>query len=124
MVISFEFDTAIQLPFPVVVRLMVNTPPARSAVLGRYVAVRADAEGVKVPVPEELHVPPLAMVTEPLSATAALLAHTVTLAPALAVGAGVICTVSVVDTDMQPPLLVEVSVSVVKPASFSAALGM
>ena len=79
--------------------------------------------GTNVPVPDDVHVPPVAIVTDPLNDTVALLAQTVWFAPALAVGAGVIKTLIVVDTGTQPPLLVDVRVSVTTPAIISAPLG-
>jgi hypothetical protein len=80
--------------------------------------------GTNVPVPDEDHIPPLAIVTDPLRFTVALLAQTVWLGPALDVGAGVIvnCMTSVIG--LQPPLFAVVSVRVTTPASISAWLGM
>jgi hypothetical protein len=79
--------------------------------------------GTNVPVPEVDQIPPLAIVTDPFNVSVALLAQTVTLEPALAVGAGVILTVIVVLTAVQPPLLVDVRVRVTAPAVISALLG-
>lgn len=76
-----------------------------------------------MPLPDELHIPPPAIVTEPLNATVALLAQMVWLLPALAVGPGVIVIVMALDTGLQPPLLADVKVSVTSPAEISPALG-
>lgn len=80
--------------------------------------------GENVPVPEVDHIPPVAIVNEPLSVTTALLEHTDTLLPASAVGACVKVTVIRLITGPHAPLLVDVSVKVTLPAAVSAELGI
>jgi hypothetical protein len=80
--------------------------------------------GEKVPLPEEDHIPPEAVVKLPLNVIAALLAQTVWSGPALAVGASVIVTVIWSATARHPPLLVVISVSVTVPFPVSAVLGI
>lgn len=73
--------------------------------------------------PEEDQIPPEAIVTEPFTVTCALFAQTVWVATAETVGAGVNRTARVFVTEVQPPLFVEVIVSVMEPPVISAALG-
>ena len=80
--------------------------------------------GENVPVPEVDHIPPLATVTAPFRLTVALLAQTVTLLPASAVGAWLNVMVMLLDTGAQAPLFLEVRVRVTLPAVVSALLGI
>jgi hypothetical protein len=79
--------------------------------------------GKNVPEPDDVHIPPVAIETEPLSDTVALLAQTVWALPALATGEGVMKIFWVFVTAAHPPLFVEVIVSVTTPALISERLG-
>lgn len=79
--------------------------------------------GSKLPLPP-LHTAPVAKVKLPFSEATGLLAQRVWLAPAFAVGAGVIKYVTWSVTALQLLLPVEVKVSVTVPAVISAALGV
>jgi hypothetical protein len=122
-VTTIVWVSAKQFPFPVVVRSIVKLPAEISAALGTYVVFKDVLLGVKLPVPELPHMPPLATVTEPLSDTFGLFAQIVWLAPANAVGPGLMLTCSVALCAAQPPLFVEVSVKVATPAVICEALG-
>jgi hypothetical protein len=76
MVRANEALTALQFPFPVVVRVKVAAPLEISLEPGVYVVLRLFASA-KLPSPEVLQVPPVAFVTEPESVVLALLAHLV-----------------------------------------------
>ena len=71
-----------------------------------------------------LHTAPVAKVKEPFNEATGLLAQRVWLAPALAVGAGVIKYVTLSLTALQLLFPVEVRRSVTVPAVTSAALGV
>jgi hypothetical protein len=64
------------------------------------------------------------MLTDPFSVATALLEQMDWSGPALAIGASVIVITNWSVTAMQPPLLVDVKVSVTEPAAVSAALGV
>src|SRR5262245_32128028 len=71
-----------------VVSVSVTEPAAISAAVGVYVALSAEADGLKLPAPP-LHVPLEAPPpTTPASVTCGLVAHTVASRPAFAVAAG------------------------------------
>ena len=80
--------------------------------------------GVKVPLPDEVQLIPLAILTVPFKVTFALLAQTVWLEPALTVGEGVTVIVIWSVTATQAPLFKEERVSVISPAVISAILGV
>ena len=80
--------------------------------------------GVNVPVPLLDQYPPEAIETDPLKAILGVLAQTVMSVPASAVGAGVIETFITLDTELHPPLLVEVTVKVTDPVEMSVPLGI
>ncbi len=79
--------------------------------------------GVKLPSPP-VHAPPVATVTLPLSAMAALFAQSDTSTPAFTTGEGVKFKVMLSLTGLQLPLPVVVSVSVTLPFAISAAVGV
>ncbi len=81
------------------------------------------ALGAKFPFPP-LHEPPVAIVTEPLSCADALFAHFTWSAPAFAVGEGLKKMVTVLETGLQLPLPVLVSVSVTEPLEISPAVAV
>jgi len=111
-----------QPPLFVLVSVSVTEPAAVSAALGLYVALSVFALGEKVPLPLLVHVP-LPVLDEPLSAAAALFAHTVTSLPASTIGGCVKVTIIVSCSGRQLPLLVVVRNSVTVPAVVSAVLG-
>ena len=69
--------TGKQFPFPVLVKVRVNEPDVMSAALGMYVAFNVKLSGVNVPVPLDVHIPPLAKLTDPDKLTLELFAQTV-----------------------------------------------
>ncbi len=79
--------------------------------------------GAYVPAPP-LQAPPVAPVTLPFRASAALLAQTDTGAPAFTIAAGVKLITMLSVTALHEPLPVVVSVSVTLPLAISAAVGV
>ena len=79
--------------------------------------------GAYVPAPP-LHIPPVASVMLPFSATLALFAHSEMSAPAFAVGEGVKVIVMASLTALQLPTPVVVAVSVTLPLAISVAVGV
>ena len=67
-------DTAIQVPFPVVVNVRVTNPAASSPAVGVYVAPKVVLFGVNTPVPPD-QIPPVATVTMPARVVTALFLH-------------------------------------------------
>ena len=105
-----------------VVRVRITLPAAVSAELGMYEALRAVAVGVKVPVPEVVHVP-LPVEEVPLRETTLLFAHTVASLPASTVGRGVKKTVTLSSSELHAPLFAEVNINVTLPPVISPAPG-
>ena len=68
---------AAQTLLPVDVRYKFTEPAAVSALLGIYVVINVVALGEKIPVPLLDHIPPVALVTVPVSDTFGLLPQTV-----------------------------------------------
>ena len=75
--ISIVLVEAIQFPLPVVLSVITTLPAVVSAALAIYVTFMVVLLGAKVPVPEEDHIAPPAIVNDPVKATVALLAHLV-----------------------------------------------
>ncbi len=69
-------ETASHVPFPVEVNVNVMLPPEISPGEGVYIAFNVFALGEKLPEPEDIQIPPLAMVTLPLKVIFELLAQT------------------------------------------------
>ena len=81
--------------------------------------------GLKVPVPEELHIPVVApTVTEPFSNTDGLDAQTIWSTPASTTGRGVIKTVKLSVTAVQLPFAVDVKTITTFPFEISKGLGL
>jgi len=80
-------------------------------------------ESSNEPVPLLLHIPPVAIDTDPESRYPELSAQTVSSGPALADGAGVMVRMVVSESALQRPLPVVVSTNCTVPATVSAALG-
>ena len=81
------------------------------------------AFGAKVPLPELVHDPPLAMVTAPLNVMPAVSEQTSWSILALAVGAGVKESSMVSATAWHVPFNMEVNTMLTLPANLSAAVG-
>src|SRR3972149_2293510 len=80
--------TALQLPLPSVVNVIVTEPELISAEVGVYVVVII-VSSAKVPVPLLVHLALVAVVKLPASVATESLAHKVSLVPASTEGAGV-----------------------------------
>jgi hypothetical protein len=109
-----------------VVSVSVTLPAARSAALGVYVALSADAPGANAPPDPPLHV---ALVAAPPIAPASWIgvdtAQVIWSGPAFTVAAGLMTmTMRSVTCWHGPPVAALVSVSVTLPVAISAALGV
>ena len=113
---------ATQSPLPVELATMVTVPELMSLAPGVYVVVVALAEP-NVPSPSVDQLRPVETVTCPFRVTTLLFEQTVWSAPAFTEGASVMVSTIESLAARQPPLLVEVSISVTVPAAVSAALG-
>jgi hypothetical protein len=116
--------TVLQVPFPVLVSVIVTVPAVISAALGAYVTLSVVLLGMNVPDPVLVHIPTLATDITPLIETFGLAEQVVLSGPALAVGASEIVTIiwSVAATQLPLPVVVNVRVTV--PAVVSASLGV
>ena len=117
-----ESITELHAAFPVVSRNNQTEPLTVSLVLGLYEVNKTELSA-KLPVPEVVHTPPVAMVTLPPRDTKSLFVHTVCGSPGIDLGAGVNTTRSVSVTGLHFPLSVEVKTNFIVPAAVSAELG-
>lgn len=103
--------TAAHKPFPVEVSTKFVPPALISELLGVYVLFKVVVFGENAPLPNVVHMPPVAFVIMPFKAAFALFPQTVWSVLALTIGFGLIVTV-VVNVFEQPILLVVVKLTV------------
>lgn len=87
-------------------------------------AFKVTLSGVNVPVPDDVHTPPAAIVTVPFRITFGLFEQVNKSAPAFTIGPGFTCKYIVSATARQPPLLVEVKINMTSPTAVSALDGV
>jgi hypothetical protein len=105
------------------VSFKITEPLFISAALGEYPAFNCVAEGLNVPVPEVVHMPPPAITIEPANCTLLTCEQTSWSGPAFTAGSGPNLTVRLELTTLQLFWLVDVRVSTTAAAALSAAEG-
>ena len=113
----FEEVALLQGELPVAVKVKLTLPAEISAALELYVAVVSEVAFANVPVPLEVHKPPvlLKMDDPAVIFTAPVFEQVVIAVPAVAAAGALMLMVLIVLTDAQPPGASEVKVSVMVP---------